>query len=138
MPATDSEEVCPKRQKRQKIPSRKRIDTGACLIDAHCKGLVGVIVGQREPRRRNTCAGGQGRERDLRDETDAQTSSQALPIDASPKQLPAAARSAHFFTLCRACHHPRDFPGKLRTSDADCGSAAAVARLAASPFDAGP
>src|SRR3989442_52900 len=41
-PPAASEEVCPKRQKRQKIPSRKRIDTGACLIEAHPKGVTGV------------------------------------------------------------------------------------------------
>src|SRR2546422_9743861 len=39
-PPAASEEVCPKRQKRQKIPSRKRIDTGACLIEAHSKGVT--------------------------------------------------------------------------------------------------
>src|SRR5712692_11098122 len=34
-------EVCLKREKRQKTPLEKEIDTRACLIDAHSKGVVG-------------------------------------------------------------------------------------------------
>jgi len=39
----------------------------------------------------------------VRDETECAKLLPGFAVNASPKQLPAAARSARFFTLCRAC-----------------------------------